>query len=122
MINDEVKISIKGREYPVTFPNVGQYYQIEATKQSLARGFYNTMVVSPSNAAQHALDMIDIEATLVVLCPKLIEDLKVKSFGELDVRDYKVIRDEYYKVVAPFFREIHNLLQGEDKSDGVKED
>lgn len=119
MINDEVKISIKGREYPVNFPTVGQFYQIEATKQSLARGFYNTMVMSPSTAAQHALDMIDIEAALVVLCPDLIQDLKVKSFGELDVRDYKVIRDEYYKVVAPFFKEINDLLKGGD--DEVKE-
>lgn len=120
-MNDEVKITIKGHEFPVKFPNVGQFYQIEATKQSLARGFYNTMVVSPSNAAQHALDMIDIEATLMVLCPSIIEQLKVKNFGELDVRDYKLIRDEYYRVIAPFFKEIHSLLQGEEKGDEVKE-
>lgn len=119
-MNDEVKILISGKSYTVKFPNVGQFYQIEATKQSLARGFYNTMVMSPSSAAQHALDMIDIEAALVVLCPELIKDLKVKSFSELDVRDYKVIRDEYYKEVAPFFKEINDLLKGDE--DEVKED
>ena len=104
---DEVKISIKGHEYTVAFPNVGQYYRIEAMKQSLSRGFYNSMVMSPANSAQHALDMIDIEATLVVLCPQLVDDL--------DVRDYKLIRDEYNGKVLPFFKEINDLLSGKSE-------
>lgn len=104
-------MTVKGREYEISYPNVGQFYQIESMKQSLSRGFYNTMVMSPSSMTQHALDMIDIEASIVVLCPKLIEDLKVKNFAQLDVRDYKIIRDEYVKVVEPFFREINEMLQ-----------
>lgn len=112
----QVKIEILGREYDIQFPNVGQFYRIETMKQSLSRGCYNSMITSPSPMAQHALDMIDIESTLVVLCPSLIFDLKVKNFSELDIRDYKTIRDEYYKKVAPFFTEVGNLLRGvEDK-------
>lgn len=114
MIREEVTMNIRGNKYPVQFPTVGKFYQIEATKQSLSRGYYNVMVSSPSRAAQHALDMIDIEAVLVVVCPKLIEDLKVKNFGDLDVLDYKEIRDEYTKVVAPLFKEINDLLNTED--------
>lgn len=114
MIKDEVIIEIKGHSYSVKFPTVGQFYQIEATKQNLSRGFYNSMVMSPSALAQHALDMIDIEAAIVVLCPKLIEDMKVKNFSELDVRDYKLIRDEYFKTVAPFFKEVADLLKGDE--------
>ena len=108
MIKDEVTIEIKGHSYPVKFPTVGQFYQFEA--------------MSPSVQAQHALDMIDIEAAIVVLCPKLIEDLKVKNFSELDVRDYKLIRDEYFKTVAPFFKEITELLKGEESDDVKKEE
>lgn len=111
MMSNSVKMTVKGREYEISYPNVGQFYQIESMKQSLSRGFYNTMVMSPSSMTQHALDMIDIEASIVVLCPKLIEDLKVKNFAQLDVRDYKIIRDEYVKVVEPFFREINEMLQ-----------
>ena len=122
MIKDEVTIEIKGHSYPVKFPTVGQFYQIEAMKQSLSRGFYNSMVMSPSVQAQHALDMIDIEAAIVVLCPKLIEELKVKNFSELDVRDYKLIHDEYFKTVAPFFKEITELLKGEESDDVKKEE
>lgn len=119
MITNEVTLTVKGHSYPISYPNVGQFYQIEAMKQSLSRGFYNSMVMSPATAAQHALDMIDIEAALVVLCPQLITDMKVKNFSELDVRDYKLIRDEYFKTVSPFFKEISDLLKGE-ASDDVK--
>lgn len=110
----QVKIEVLGREYSISFPNVGQFYKIETLKQSLSRGCYNTMITSPSPMAQDALDMIDIESTLVVLCPDLISDLKVKNFSELDIRDYKQIRDAYFKSVAPFFEEITNLLRGKD--------
>lgn len=119
MVENEVVINIKGHSYPINFPTVGQFYQIEALKQSLSKGFYNSMVMSPSALAQHALDMIDIEAALSVLAPKLISDLKVKNFSELDIRDYKLIRDEYFTVVAPFFKKITDLLKGEE-DEGVK--
>ena len=41
---------------------------------------------------------------------------------ELDVRDYKLIRDEYFKTVAPFFKEITELLKGEESDDVKKEE
>lgn len=115
MLQKEVILSIGGHDYTITFPTVGQFYSIEAMKQRLSGGMYNTMVLSPADSAQHALDMIDIEATLVILCPKLIEDLKVKNFSELDIRDYTEIRDKYYEVVAPFFREVQSVLKGDEK-------
>lgn len=112
MVKEEVKISVKGHEYSVPFPTVGQFYRIEALKQSLSRGYYNSMVMSPTGTAQQALDMIDIEATLTVLVPDLIKDLKVKNFDDLDVRDYKDIRDAYFESVAPFFKEVQDILNG----------
>lgn len=115
MVNEEVKICVKGREYSVSFPTVGQFYRIEATKQGLSHGYYNSMMMSPSSMTQQALDMIDIEATLSVLAPDLIKDLKVESFSDLDIRDYKMIRDEYCKVVAPFFKDVQAILSGESK-------
>lgn len=122
MIKDEVTIEIKGHTYSTKYPTVGQFYQIESMKQNLSRGFYNSMVMSPSAAAQHALDMIDIEAAAVILFPKMVEEMKVKNFSELDIRDYKLIRDEYFKTVAPFFKEITDLLRGEENDDVKKEE
>ena len=46
----------------------------------------------------------------------------MKNFSELDVRDYKLIRDEYFKTVAPFFKEITELLKGEESDDVKKEE
>ena len=111
MIKDEVTIEIKGHSYPVKFPTVGQFYQIEAMKQSLSRGFYNSMVMSPSVQAQHALDMIDIEAAVAVLCPKLIEELKVKNFSELDVRDINLSAMNTSRLLLRSSRKLLNCLK-----------
>lgn len=111
MLQEEIKFTVKGHEYTVKFPTVGQYYSIEALKQSLGRGNYNTMVQSPLQSVQDALDMIDIEATLTVMCPDLIKDLKV-SITELDIRDYLDIKKAYVQQVAPFFRSVNDVLRG----------
>lgn len=120
MVHEEVTMNVRGHEYQIPFPNVGQFYRIEALKQSLSKGFYNAMVMSSTVNAVHALDMIDIQATLVVLCPQMIEDLKVKNFDELGIADYKVIRDAYNSAVLPFFKEIQDLLSGKEDAEDVK--
>lgn len=111
MLQEEVKFVVKGHEYTVKFPTVGQYYSIEALKQSLGRGNYNMMVQSPLRSVQDALDMIDIEATLTIMCPDLIKDLKV-PITELDIRDYLLVKDAYVKQVAPFFKLVNDALHG----------
>lgn len=121
MVEKEISFTVLGHSFPIKYPRVGEFYRIEALKQRLSGGFYNVMIASSSISAQAALDMIDIEATLVVLCPKFVEELKVKNFSELDIRDYKEIRDEFYKVVAPFLKEINDLLIGVAKDDVNKD-
>lgn len=111
MLQEEVKFIVKGHEYTIKYPTVGQYYNIEALKQSLGRGNYNMMLQSPLRSVQDALDMIDIEATLTIMCPDLIKDLKV-PITELDVRDFVAVKDAYIKQVAPFFKSINDALHG----------
>lgn len=118
-MNPSVTFKIFGREYQIEYPTVGQYYKIEALKQSLTGGYYNTMVLSPSVATQKALDMVDIEATLTILVPQFIKDLKVKNFNELGIIDYKAIHDEFVAVVAPYFKEIEGILNGTTEEDDV---
>jgi hypothetical protein len=112
MLQEEVKFVVKGHEYTIKYPTVGQYYNIEALKQSLGRGNYNMMLQSPLRSVQDALDMIDIEATLTIMCPDLIKDLKV-PITELDVRDFVAVKDAYIKQVAPFFKSINDALHGD---------
>lgn len=112
MMNEKTILKIGSKEYTVGFPTVGEFYQIEAMKQTLSRGNYTAMVTNPIASSQLALDMIDIEATLTVLCPDLIKDLKVDSISKLDVRDFKVIRDAYNTAIVPFFKEMMSMLSG----------
>lgn len=107
---EETKIvKIKGKEYTVKFPNVGEFYRIETNKQALGRGYYNTMLSNRTKMAQMALDVIDIEATLTVICPKLIDDIKV-PISELGFADFKELRDIYMKEIFPFVKEGFDLL------------
>jgi hypothetical protein len=108
------EITVKGRKYEISFPNVGQYYQIEVNKQRLGKGSYNSMIGNPTISAQRALDMIDVEATLSVLCPQLVADLKVKSFSELGLKDFKEISDIYMNEVFPFLKEAEKILSSVD--------
>lgn len=109
-MTDSKNIKIRGKEYEVHFPNVGQYYSIETTKQKLGKGFYNVLLGNPTKTAQDALDMIDIEAFLTVLCPSLLEDMKVEKFSQLGIADYKEIKEIYLKEIQPFLREVNSVL------------
>ena len=110
-MKESVTVKIFGKEYTIPFPNVGQYYRIESTKPEISSGMYNSMLLSNTLSAQNALDMIDVEATLIVLCPELIKDLKVENFSKLGIKDYREIKNVYFKEVAPFFKEINDLLR-----------
>lgn len=109
-MTDSKSIKIRGKEYNIHFPNVGEYYSIETAKQKLGKGFYNVLLGNPTKAAQDALDMIDIEATLTVLCSDLLDDLKVDKFSQLGLSDYKEIKEIYLNEVQPFLKEVSNLL------------
>ena len=114
-MNENVTLELNGKEYSFGFPTVGEFCQIESMKQALARGNYSVMITSPMTSTQLALDMIDIEATLTVMCPTLIKDLKVDSISKLDVRDFRMIREAYDEKVVPFFKEVMNLLNPANK-------
>ena len=103
-------IKIKGHEYKMSFPTVGQYYEIETQKQFLGRGYYNTLLGNRTQAAADALDMIDIEATLTVMLPDLLADMNVTSFKQLGIKDYVEVRDIYNKEVLPFIKEVEKMM------------
>src|SRR5690606_30476032 len=89
---------------------VGDYYAIEASKQSLSFGFYNSLSESSVLSAYNATDMIDIEATLTILCPLLIKDLKCESFKKLGIKEYLMIKQAYIEQFVPWWKSIQELL------------
>lgn len=114
-LNFNVKTAEGDNDYIIKLPTVGQYSDIEATKQILGKGFYNGIVNTNTISSLNAADMIDIEAHLTILCSDFIKDLKVKSFRELGLDDYKNIREAYVKQFVPWWKEAIDVLKDLDE-------
>jgi hypothetical protein len=97
--------------YSIKIPNVGEFYDIEVNKQILGNGLYSSIVKTNTIGAQHAADMIDIEAHLSVLCPDLMKDLNSSSFKELGLMDYNEIKKVYIKDFIPWWKKIQDMLR-----------
>lgn len=111
----ELVISAQGetRKYTISFPTVGEYYRIQCLKAELSKNNYGGLMSAGTLDAVQALDMIDIEATLTVLAPQLIKDLKVERFSKLGLIDYGMIKKAYVATVSPFMAEIYKALNPE---------
>ena len=110
---ENLAFQVKGRSYAIRFPNVGDYRNIEAMKHTLSANTYGSMTMSRLATANEALDMIDIEAYLTVLCPKLLEDLRCSSFSDLGIIDYRELRDAFKKQFVPWWQNIESMLRPE---------
>jgi len=88
------------------FPNIGDFRKIESLKQVLSNGMYNQLAGTATNQAQHAADIVDIEAMITVLAPKMIEDeFKSSSFDTLGMKDFKELKDAYLDQIVPWWNE-----------------
>lgn len=101
---------LKGNEYNLKFPNVGEFKRIQALKEVLSSGMYSAMSKSVDNEVNYATDMIHIEATLKVLEPKIFKDLKCSDFDDLAIEDYIELRKNYIEQVTPWWNECLKTL------------
>ena len=93
---------VKGNKYPVTFPTVAQFIDIETMKSRLANDSYGTMVKTGTILAVRALDYIDMVANVSVMCPDLLKDLKTNNLLQLDIFDAKELLNSYKKQFVPW--------------------
>lgn len=113
---EKLDFSIDENDYSITFPNNGEYIEIEGMKARLTRDTYNSMAVGVSVSAQMARYTVDMIACLSVLCPKIKEDLKVESFSELKMIDSKRILKVYIDKILPWLTEWESVLNAEDEA------
>ena len=106
----QITFSLMGKSYQVAYPTVGKLTAIEATKQALTGGQYGNMLRTETLAAQAALDIVDIQATLSILAPDVIKDLEASSFSELGIQDFNTIRDAYRSQIVPWLKEVGGVL------------
>lgn len=110
-----ISLRIKSNSYEISFPNIGQFQTIESLKQVLSKGMYAGLMNTTTVSAFEVLDMVDMESYFSVLCPKLIEDLKCKTFGELGLEDYLELKKIYQESFMPWWNEILDMLSPKKK-------
>lgn len=110
-IERHLVLQVKGNSYTIEFPNVGTFQKIESLKQVLSNGMYSGLMSMATTSSSEALDMIDMEAYLSMLAPKLIKDLKCETFGELGLEDYMELRVAYREQFIPWWMGILEMLQ-----------
>ena len=118
LLQKEISFELKGNTYSIKFPNVGQILDIEVLKSSLAKGFYSSMQATLNRDSQFALDVVDCQAYLTVLCPQLMKDLKV-PFQELQIEEVIEIRSIFVDKILPFIKQWRDIIAniGKEKSD-----
>lgn len=86
---------VKTNSYTIKFPTVGQFLDIESRRMQLSNGSYSMLLRSALISSGTAMDMIDMAATLSVLCPDLIKDIKAPSLMDLDPFDANELLTAY---------------------------
>ena len=100
------KFELEGVQYEITFPNVGQYLDIENMKMALTNNTYSTMLQSRLRSSFFALDLVDSISIMYILVPSLRKDLNVKEYTELDPFMAKKLISVYQKQIKPWYDEL----------------
>lgn len=113
-MQDSIILTFKGQNFPIQLNDitVGKYRDIQVMKQSLSMNNYASLYRTMMVDSEDALDMIDIEANLSVMCPDLIKALKV-PFSLIGLLDFVEIRKEYKQKFEPWWAEVMKLLRPE---------
>jgi hypothetical protein len=114
-----LSFTVKGNTYPVNFPTVAQFIDIESTKAKLAGDAYQDMMRVGTFMSVKALDLIDMTANLTVLCPELLKDAKASSILAMDLLDAKELLAAYVDQFVPWLVAWQKVLNTIEKSDDV---
>lgn len=110
----ELKFKVKAgtveNEYTIKYPNNGELIDIEVMKDTISNGRYMNLLSASTKQSTMAAFTIDMIATLNTLCPKLKDDLKVKSFFNLDIVDNKNLLNIYLKKIFPWLNDWQAFL------------
>ena len=103
--------------YSIEFPTVGQFIDIESEKVKCSDGQWGNFIKAGTLSGLRAIQVIECIAILTALCPKIIENLKTKSFLEIDAKDFIVLVKIYQKEILPWysewFKEFNDILKEE---------
>ena len=99
------------KEYKLQNPTVGDLLQMELIKQELTNGRYYELSIQINAGTQSVLDYVDVESTLMVLCPIFIKEASYKSFSDLSPKDFHELLDAFVEQVVPWLRGYKDMMQ-----------
>lgn len=102
-------LKIKGNEYMVQIPTIGQLRDIENSKVALTP-YYKELVITNTIMSNWVLDLVDMSAYFSVLCPQLLKDLKA-PIEQLDLFDFKELREDYQAQFVPWLNGFITAMQ-----------
>lgn len=116
-MNHNTTIKIKGKDYTIKFPNVGQFMDIESFKIAYTNGKYVDMALSVLNIHILNLDIADAISYFAILIPDLKKDLKIENWRDIDMVLAKELSEIYKSQFIPWYKPILDDLYGFDKKE-----
>lgn len=104
------QITVNGQIYIVLFPNVGKFIDIKVLETKISQGL-STQMVFGTGEQQSAFLYITTYAHFAVLCPEMMQDLKVKSIFDLSLEDYEELVQVYLKDIQPWIAEVKEKIK-----------
>lgn len=100
----KLRLNIKGIEYLISFPNVGQMIDIEQLKLAYTQGKYVEFAMSNLMNHVFVLDFTDSICYLSTLIPELKDDMKITNWTQMSAEDTKEIMKAYKNQFLPWFK------------------
>ena len=94
-------IQVQGRSFTLKYTNVGQFIDIKVLEVKLAQGT-SSQLVAGTPGQLDAFLFITTYAHFAVLCPELLEQLKVTSLLDLSITDFEELSKVYLKDIQPW--------------------
>ena len=97
------KFVFEGQEYTIEFPTVGEYMEIENQKLIQSNGQWVNLIKNQTVSAFRSIQIIECVSILIVLCPKLFENMKVISYKDIDAIDFIKLLTIYNDEIGPWY-------------------
>ena len=105
------KVKILGKEYEISYPNIGQQLAIENKKFIFSDGLYSDMVKNANHmTAINLLNLIDAGSYFSVLSEEISKDFGLQEFSKLNMKNQVLLRDAFTTQFWPWYSELESKI------------
>jgi hypothetical protein len=115
-----VPVKIGEETFDVSYPTVGEEFQIETLKMFMTNNTYGDLARSNHTSAVRLLDIVDAIAHFAILIPKIRDIFKLEDFQNMTPEIRKSYTKAYKKTYLPWKINTYKALFEDD--DNTSED